>query len=166
MTEAPRAYDALLGLGSNIGDKLSNIERALDLLCADGAIRLVRRSRAYRTAAWGKTDQDWFVNICASIATALDPHALLVRCLGVEQQLGRVRRERWGPRIVDIDILTYRDAIIDTADLKIPHPLIEQRAFVLVPLVEIAPDETVRGVPVSQLVARVGRGDVEQFTPQ
>lgn len=154
MTEAVPAadYDALIGIGSNVGEKARNIERALDLLCADGAVRLVRRSGLYRSAPWGIVDQDWFVNAAAAVATDLDAHALLRRCLAVEDKMGRVRSQKWGPRLVDVDILTYRGTTIETPVLKVPHPFIEQRSFVLVPLEEIAPGEIVRGKNIRTLV--------------
>lgn len=137
---ASHAWTAILGLGSNVGDKAANIEAALRVLTRDGAIRLVARSKNYRTEPWGLLDQDWFVNAAASVATDLPPSELLARCFAVEAELGRVRKERWGPRIIDIDILVYSGVSIDTPQLVLPHPRITERDFVLVPLVELAPD--------------------------
>lgn len=161
MTEAPAppAYDALIGVGSNIGDKVANVRRAIDLLCAGESVRLVAVSRLYRSAPWGVVAQEWFVNAAASVNTELPPHALLRRCLAVEDEMGRVRTQKWGPRLVDVDVLTYRGATIDTPDLKVPHPFIEQRAFVIMPLLEIAPDEVVRGKRVRDLAAGIDGRD-------
>lgn len=155
-----RPYDALLGLGSNIGDKAANIRAALAFLTADGAITLIRLSHFYRSPPWGVTDQEGFVNVCAAVATDLPPHELLGRCLGAEEALGRQRTLKWGPRVVDVDILTYRDETIDTPSLQVPHPFIEQRGFVLVPLAEIAPEALVRGVKVGELATRADTRDV------
>jgi 2-amino-4-hydroxy-6-hydroxymethyldihydropteridine diphosphokinase len=154
-----RAYDALIGIGSNVGDKCRNIARAVELLCADGAVRLVAVSRLYRSAPWGILDQDWFVNGAAAVATDISARDLLLRCLAVEDEMGRVRDFKWGPRLVDVDVLTYRSESIDTSDLKVPHPFIEQRSFVLVPLLDIAPDETVCGQRVRDLAARIDTSD-------
>jgi 2-amino-4-hydroxy-6-hydroxymethyldihydropteridine diphosphokinase len=153
-------FDALLGLGSNIGDKAENISRAIDLLTAAGDIRIVRASRLYRTAAWGVTDQDWFVNACIAVATELDPHELLKRCLGVEERMGRVREQRWGPRIIDVDVLTYRDVTLSDPDLTLPHPRITERAFVLVPLRDVAPDLVIGGYGIAHWLARLDASDV------
>ncbi len=139
----------MLGLGSNIGDKAASIDRAIALLTADGLVRLVARSRDWRTPPWGVTDQDWFVNACISVATSLPPRGLLVRCLGVETAMGRVRTQHWGPRIIDIDILTYQNMAVSEPDLVIPHPRIAERAFVLGPLCDIAPDFMIDGQRVA-----------------
>jgi 2-amino-4-hydroxy-6-hydroxymethyldihydropteridine diphosphokinase len=163
MTHAavPRSdYDAVLGLGSNVGDKPANIARALALLTERGDIRLVATSRLYRTAPWGVLDQDWFVNACASIATDLAPHELLARCLAVEAEMKRLRERRWGPRIIDIDVLVYRDVRLDQPELVLPHPRIAERAFVLVPLAEIAPEIVVAGHPLAHWLSRVDASDV------
>lgn len=155
------AYDALIGLGSNVGDKEANVARAIDLLTAPGDIRLVAASRLYRTAPWGVEDQDWFVNAAIAVATKLTARELLVRCLGIENAMKRVRRERWGPRVIDVDVLTYRDEISDAPDLTLPHPRITERAFVLVPLADIAPAEWIAGRTVADwLAARTDTNDV------
>ncbi|MGL4396663.1 MAG: 2-amino-4-hydroxy-6-hydroxymethyldihydropteridine diphosphokinase [Hyphomicrobium sp.] len=154
------AFDAAIGLGSNIGDKVGNIERAIDLLCADGALRLVARSRLYRSAPWGVTTQDWFVNACLTVATELSARDVLRRCQAVENALGRVRFQKWGPRLIDCDVLTYRDAVISEPDFIVPHPLIGARAFVLVPLMDVAGDIAVGGRRLSQWLADVDARDV------
>jgi len=153
-------FDALIGLGSNIGDKAENVRRAIALLTGQGDIRLVRASRLYRSAPWGKRDQDWFVNAVVAVATKLDPHELLARCLAVEEQMKRVRKERWGPRIIDVDVLTYRNVTLSEPDLVLPHPRVTERAFVLVPLAEIAPSIEIAGHRPSHWLARLDAGDV------
>lgn len=154
------AFDATIGLGSNVGDKQANIARALELLTANGDIRLVRRSRDYRSAPWGVTAQDWFVNAASSVATKLTARELLARCQEVEKTMGRVRLQKWGPRVIDVDILTYRNQTISQPDLTVPHPLIAVRAFVLVPLAEIAPELEIGGNKVGELLAHVDASDV------
>ncbi|MBS0234787.1 MAG: 2-amino-4-hydroxy-6-hydroxymethyldihydropteridine diphosphokinase [Proteobacteria bacterium] len=159
----PGAFDAILALGTNIGDRTGNIEDAIRRLTADGAIRIVARSHLYRTAPWGVTDQDWFVNACVGIGTKLAPHELLARCQAVENDMGRVRTRHWGPRIIDVDILAIRDLQIRDPDLTVPHPLIAERAFVLVPLRDIAPDVTIGGKTLADMLAALDARDVVPF---
>ncbi len=140
----------MLGLGGNLGDPPKAMARALHLLDGHDAIEVGAVSRLYRTPPWGKTDQDWFYNCCAGITTTLTPHAVLAACLDIEKQLKRKRRERWGPRIIDIDVLTYDDLAVDEEGLTIPHPHLHERAFVLVPLMDIAADIRVAGRSISQ----------------
>ena len=156
--------DAILGLGSNVGDKAGNIDAAIAALTKAGDVRVVARSHTYRTKAWGKTDQDWFANACISVATDLSPRALLVRCQEVERDLGRVRTEHWGPRVIDIDILFYRDQAIREPDLVVPHPLIGARAFVLAPLLDVNPDAMIGHERARDLLARLpDRADVVRW---
>jgi 2-amino-4-hydroxy-6-hydroxymethyldihydropteridine diphosphokinase len=152
---------AYIGLGSNVGNKIGNIERAVALLDEDRDIRVVRRSQLYKTEPWGKIDQDWFVNACIEVATGLPAHSLLERCITVEQRLGRVRGIKWGPRIIDLDLLTYGDAVINSPDLIVPHPHIAERAFVLVPLADIAASVKIGSTPIGALLAAVDRRGVE-----
>lgn len=156
----PAGFDAVLALGTNIGDRAGNIADALRRISADGAIRVVARSRLYRTAPWGVTDQDWFLNACAGIETRLDPQALLRRCQDVENDMGRVRTQRWGPRIIDIDIIAIRDRQVAEPNLTVPHPLISERAFVLVPLKDIAPDMRLGGRSLDDMLGRLDARDV------
>ncbi len=130
-----RAY---LGLGSNMGDRQRMLASAVGLL-AGGALRVGRRSRVYETPPWGKMDQPSFLNQVIEVETVLGPEALLRRCLQVEERLGRVRGERWGPRTIDVDILLYGNVVLARPELTIPHVEMRRRAFVLVPLAEIAP---------------------------
>ncbi len=114
------------------------LARARDLLNGP-RIRIVARSRVYESPPWGLPDQPWFLNQTIEIETTLSPRGLLARCQEVEQGLGRLRTVRWGPRTIDVDILLYDDVVMTAPDLVIPHPELRRRAFVLVPLAEIAP---------------------------
>jgi 2-amino-4-hydroxy-6-hydroxymethyldihydropteridine diphosphokinase len=158
-------FDAIIALGSNIGDKVRHIADAVRAFTADGQVRLVKRSANYRTAPWGNTDQDWFVNACMSVATDLAPRELLARCQSVERQLGRERTVKWGPRVIDLDILVYRDLEWNEADLVLPHPHITARAFVLCPLLDVAPELMLKGRPVRAWLTDLPHGDVVALAP-
>ncbi|HET6387905.1 2-amino-4-hydroxy-6-hydroxymethyldihydropteridine diphosphokinase [Hyphomicrobium sp.] len=155
------AFDAILGLGTNLGDRVHNIEEAIRLLTADGSVRVVSRSKLYRSAPWGVTDQEWFVNACVAVQTELSPHDLLLHCQAVENEMGRVRTLKWGPRVIDVDILTFRDLEISEPDLKVPHPLIGERAFVLVPLKDIAPELRLGGRTIDQMLEKLDSREVQ-----
>ncbi len=155
-------FDAALGLGSNMSDKAANIERAIELLTADGGVKLVDRSRNYKSAPWGVADQDWFVNACVTVQTDLSARALLKRCQDVENNMGRERKQKWGPRLIDVDILTYRDQTIRETDLIVPHPHIAERGFVMIPLQEVAPNLKINRQPLSALIKRL---DVRDIVP-
>jgi 2-amino-4-hydroxy-6-hydroxymethyldihydropteridine diphosphokinase len=160
--------EALLALGGNVGDARATLDRAVDLLCDGVSVRLTARSSAYRTPPWGIEEQAPFINLCLVVATELSPQALLQRGLMVERALGRdrSREQRWGPRPVDIDILAYDDLSVDEADLTLPHPLLFERAFVLVPLNEIAPDRAIAGVRVRDALARIDTSGIERLPPR
>ena len=135
-----------IGLGSNLADPRAQIEGGLRALATLPESRLLRHSRLYRSAPWGRLDQPEFVNAVAAIETALRPRALLDALLAIERAAGRERdATRWGPRVLDLDILTYADLALDEPGLHLPHPHLHQRAFVLVPLAEIAPTLSVPG---------------------
>lgn len=136
----PNRERVFLSLGGNIGDPAQAMGAALRMLDADAHTEIVAVSSLYRTPPWGKIDQPDFLNAAAELRTALPPRALLDLCLEAERKLKRVRGERWGPRLVDIDILVFGDRVIREAGLDIPHPRMLERGFVLVPLAEIAPD--------------------------
>jgi 2-amino-4-hydroxy-6-hydroxymethyldihydropteridine diphosphokinase len=157
--------EALIALGGNLGDVRATLGYAVDMLCADEAVRLRARSSDYRTAPWGVTDQPPFINLCIAVTTSLSPRALLARAQAVEQALGRDRaRERhWGPRSVDLDILDYDGRAIDEPGLTLPHPRLLERAFVLVPLAEIAADRVISGVAIRDAVQRVDTRGVERL---
>lgn len=133
-----RAY---LSLGSNLGDRLGYLAEAVRRLEVPGT-RLLRVSSLYETAPQGMVEQPAFINLCVEIETSRDPLSLLDQLQEVEQALGRVRIERWGPRIIDIDLLLYGAEHLKTDELEIPHPRMAVRAFVLIPLLELVPDLT------------------------
>jgi 2-amino-4-hydroxy-6-hydroxymethyldihydropteridine diphosphokinase len=147
---------AFLGLGSNLGDRQTQLAGAARGLTADPAITLVRASAVYETRPVGREDQPDFLNQVLQIATTHEPRELLAACLAVEQRLGRVRRERWGPRVIDIDVLLYAGLSWNDDNLVLPHPRMHERGFVLTPLAELVPDLLVNGVTVRELAARVG----------
>ncbi len=130
---------AYLSLGSNLGDRAANIERALALLATSG-VRTIRRSLLYKTEPVEFTAQGWFLNLAVEVETGLMPRQLLHAIRNVEQEMGRRRIVRAGPRILDIDILLYGTSIVRTAELEIPHPRMAERRFVLVPVTELAPN--------------------------
>lgn len=154
-----RAY---LGLGSNVGDKAAMIAGAVARLGATAGIRVAARSSDYRTPPWGDTDQDWFLNGAVAIDTDLSPHALLDACLAIEAELGRVRERRWGPRRIDIDVLHYAGAAVSDERLVLPHRFVRERAFVLVPLEEIAPKLVIGDETVAAALARLDRTGIER----
>ncbi|MBI2856240.1 MAG: 2-amino-4-hydroxy-6-hydroxymethyldihydropteridine diphosphokinase [Chloroflexi bacterium] len=129
---------AYLGLGSNLGDREESLRRALRLLAQKAGIPAV--SSVYETEPWGFANQPLFLNLVCAVETRMAPHVLLELCQEVESRLGRTPTFRYGPRTIDVDILLYGDCVMDTPRLQVPHPRMAQRAFVLVPLAEIAPD--------------------------
>ncbi len=138
-----------LSLGSNIGDRKSYLDRAIKSLNNLEETTVTTVSSFYETPAWGKTDQADFLNCCCELETQLVPQALLSACQKIEKDLNRVRHEHWGPRTIDIDILLFGDGVINEENLKIPHPYMLERTFVLVPLEEIAPDLIFGGNTIS-----------------
>jgi 2-amino-4-hydroxy-6-hydroxymethyldihydropteridine diphosphokinase len=159
--------EAVLALGGNVGDVRKTLDRAVAMLCNGREVRLIARSSDYRTPPWGVTDQPAFVNRCLVVETALSPRALLARALEVEASLGRKRAKerRWGPRTIDIDLIAYDDVTIDEPDLTLPHPRALERAFVLAPLAEIAPDRMIAGTRVADALARLDSGGIERLPP-
>ena len=152
-----------LSLGGNLGDPAASMATALRLLDADESTRVIAVSSLYRTPPWGKLDQPDFLNAAAEISTALAPRALLDLCLEAERKLKRVREERWGPRLIDIDILVFGDRIIHETGLEVPHPRMLERAFVLAPLAEIAPELAVGGRSVSERLSAVDTSGIERL---
>lgn len=150
----PDEVVAALSLGGNVGDVPQAFVKALEALEARGA-QVVACSSVWRTPPWGKTDQPDFFNIAVLVRTSLDDRALLALCLDIETSAGRVRAERNGPRTLDIDILTYGEKIIDEPGLTVPHPRMLERAFVLVPLAEIAPEMKVGDVGIEEVLSRL-----------
>jgi 2-amino-4-hydroxy-6-hydroxymethyldihydropteridine diphosphokinase len=134
---------AWVGLGGNVGDAIATVHAAIEALARLPDTRLLRASRLYRTPAWGVSEQADFINAVALLETSLGPRALLDRLLGIERSFGRERRERRGPRILDLDLLLHGDDVIDEPGLHVPHPHLHERAFALLPLLEISPDATI-----------------------
>mgnify|MGYP001032250995 CR=1 FL=1 len=132
--------EVYLSLGSNIGNRFDYIDEAVQMLHSQEEIKVVNISSVYETDPVGYEEQALFLNIVVQIETSLNPFSLLEQCQRIESELGRKRIIRWGPRTIDLDILLYNHENIVSEKLIIPHPRIEERAFVLVPLIEIAPD--------------------------
>jgi 2-amino-4-hydroxy-6-hydroxymethyldihydropteridine diphosphokinase len=158
----PRAFVAF---GGNVGDARATLARAITAFCDGDHVILLARSSDYRTPPWGVTDQPPFVNACIAVETHLPPRGLLDRAQQVERGFGRERHRetRWGPRTLDIDILTYDDAVLDDPLLTLPHPRLFERAFVLVPLVEIAPDAAIGGRSLREALERLDRSGIERL---
>lgn len=154
-------HNATLGLGGNIGNPAVSMARALTLLDAREDCAVTAVSRLYRTPPWGKTDQAWFFNACAQVRTSLSPDDLLDACLSIEKQMKRERLERWGPRTIDIDILTFSDLAQHTETLQIPHPRMTERGFVLMPLSDFAPDLVVSGRAVKDWLTSADVAGIE-----
>lgn len=131
---------AWVGLGGNVGDAVGTVRAAIEALSRLPGARLLRASRLYRTPAWGVREQADFINAVALLETSLGPRALLERMLDIERSFGRERNERWGPRVLDLDLLLHGDAVIDEPGLRVPHPHLHERAFALLPLLEVSPD--------------------------
>ena len=147
--EVPAADRAFIGLGANLAGPLGKpqdyIQAALERLSGHAEIFGLKHSPLYRSRPWGRTDQDDYVNAAAVFTCSLAAVDLLALLLATETALGRVRGEKWGPRLIDIDLLSYGDRVIDRDDLVLPHPWMHQRAFVLKPLLDLDPDYTVAG---------------------
>ncbi len=159
------ASTAFIGLGGNIGDVANTLRAAVVVIDALPSTRVLRVSRLYATPAWGRVDQPDFVNAAAAVATALAPRTLLDALLEIEQRFGRDRdrdHDRWGPRTLDLDLLMHGDRVVDEPGLRLPHPHLGGRAFVLVPLAEIAPALVVPGQgTVDALLAAVARDGIK-----
>ncbi len=149
-----------IGLGSNMGDKAQQILTAVHELKIAGHVFDLSLSSLYRTAPWGNLDQDWFVNACAVAKTDLSAEALLAEVQRIEIKMGRTRVVHWGPRSIDIDILFYGDTRVETPNLTVPHAELLNRAFVLVPLLELKPDLKLGGKPVREALARLDATDI------
>ena len=151
-----------IGVGSNLGDPPLNVRTAFDALEQIGEV--VARSHLYRSKPWGKTDQPDFCNAVAIVDTALQPGPLLGALKALEAQLGRVPGERWGPRLIDLDILTYGDRQIDEPGLRVPHPRLHERGFALVPLAEVDPAYTasLAGLPPGERESVALMSEVEE----
>ncbi|KQZ67933.1 MULTISPECIES: 2-amino-4-hydroxy-6-hydroxymethyldihydropteridine diphosphokinase [unclassified Lysobacter] len=157
---------AFVGLGSNLGDSAAILRGAFAALAELPGTRLLRASSLYRTPAWGVTAQPDFVNAAAMLETGLSPQALLAAMLAIEREAGRDRRDdgsdRWGPRTLDLDLLLYGQRSLDEPGLRVPHPHLHERAFALLPLLEIAPDAHIPGIgPAREALAGLEPGDIQ-----
>ncbi|MGO5131454.1 2-amino-4-hydroxy-6-hydroxymethyldihydropteridine diphosphokinase [Mitsuokella jalaludinii] len=153
-------YRCYLSLGANLGARGETLREALRRLAAFPDTMLTAISPFYETAPWGKLDQPSFLNTAAAITTNLAPHDLLHACQAVEHALGRVRHEHWGARTIDIDLLAIEGVTSEDAELRLPHPYMTERAFVLVPLADIAPGYVVKGRSIREWCVNVGREGV------
>jgi len=160
--------EAWLALGGNVGDSRAVLDRAVALLCDGKEVRLTARSSDYRTPPWGVTDQAPFVNLCITVETTLAPQALLARGQAIEHALGRdrTREQRWGPRTVDIDIIAYDELTLTNGDLTLPHPRLFERAFVLIPLAEIAHDRVIAGRHIGDAAKAIDSAGIERLPPR
>jgi 2-amino-4-hydroxy-6-hydroxymethyldihydropteridine diphosphokinase len=157
--------NALIALGGNIGDVRTTFPKAISNILGMAQATLLARSSDYRTPPWGEEAQDPFINACIEVETSLDPHALLFTLHKIEKRFGRDRakEQRWGPRTLDLDLLAYGDAVINQPDLTLPHPRLFERAFVLVPLAEIAPDRIIAGQSVAAALAQLSTEGIERL---
>ena len=157
--------DVLIALGGNVGDVRATFEKAIASICGMAQAALLARSSDYATPPWADEQQPRFINACIEIETSLDPHALLFTLQKVEKKFGRDRASeiRWGPRTLDLDLIAYDDVSIQKPELTLPHPHLFERAFVLVPLAEIAPDRRIAGVRVADALTRVDAAGIERL---
>ncbi len=156
---------ALIALGGNVGDVRATFQKAIATICGMTQGVLRARSSDYATPPWGDEQQPDFINACIEIETGLDPHALLYTLHKIEKKFGRDRahERRWGPRTLDLDLIAYDDVKLDKRALTLPHPRLFERAFVLVPLAEIAPDRTIAGHRVRAALARLSTEGIERL---
>ena len=157
--------DVLIALGGNVGDVRATFRKAIANICGMAQAALVARSSDYATPPWGNEQQARFINACIEIETSLDPHALLFTLQRIEQKFGRDRSKetRWGPRTLDLDMLAYDDVWLQRPELTLPHPHLFERAFVLVPLAEIAPDRVIRGRRIAEALADLSTEGIERL---
>ncbi|HLP08762.1 MAG TPA: 2-amino-4-hydroxy-6-hydroxymethyldihydropteridine diphosphokinase [Opitutaceae bacterium] len=156
---------AYIALGSNLGERAAHLRGALAALQRDGEVRVVAQSAVYETAPVGGPAQPDYLNMVVAVETELGADPLLERCLAVEAEHGRVRRERWGPRTLDLDLLCYGEIARATERLTLPHPRMAERAFVLVPLAEVAPALKIGDVTVAELATRSNRAGLHRLGP-
>ena len=157
--------DVLIALGGNVGDVRNVFRKAIANICGMTQAALLARSSDYATPPWGEQAQDRFINACIAIETSLDPHALLFTLHRIEKKFGRDRAKetRWGPRTLDLDLIAWDDVTIDKPELSLPHPRLFERAFVLVPLAEIAPDRVIAGRTARQALAGLSTEGIKRL---
>jgi 2-amino-4-hydroxy-6-hydroxymethyldihydropteridine diphosphokinase len=156
---------ALIALGGNVGDVRATFRKAIANICGMTQAGLLARSSDYTTPPWGDVEQAPFINACIEIDTPLDPHALLFTLHKIEARFGRDRanEQRWGPRTLDLDLIAYDDISLERSELTLPHPRLFERAFVLVPLAEIAPDRVIGGRHVASTLAGLSTKGIERL---
>jgi 2-amino-4-hydroxy-6-hydroxymethyldihydropteridine diphosphokinase len=156
---------ALIALGGNVGDVRATFKKAIAHICGTAQATLLARSSDYATPPWGETQQERFINACIEIDTSLDPHALLFALQKIEAKFGRdrAREKRWGPRTLDLDLIAYDDVSIARPELTLPHPRLFERAFVLVPLAEIAPERVIAGRSIQSALAALSTQGIERL---
>jgi 2-amino-4-hydroxy-6-hydroxymethyldihydropteridine diphosphokinase len=157
--------DVLIALGGNVGDVRATFGKAIANICGMTQGVLLARSSDYATPPWGEAEQARFINACIEIETGLDPHALMFTLHKIEKKFGRDRahEKRWGPRTLDLDLIAYDEVGIDKPELTLPHPRLFERAFVLVPLVEIAPDRVIAGRSITAALAGLSTDGIERL---
>jgi 2-amino-4-hydroxy-6-hydroxymethyldihydropteridine diphosphokinase len=157
--------DVLIALGGNVGDVRATFQKAIANICGMTQAALLARSSDYATPPWGDEQQPRFINACIEIETDLDPHALLFTLHKIEHKFGRdrARETRWGPRTLDLDLIAYDDVSIQKPELTLPHPRLFERAFVLVPLLEIVPDRLIAGRSIRDALARLSTDGIERL---
>ena len=151
---------ALVGLGGNVGNVVRSMQRAINAIQTRSDCEVTAISKVYRTPPWGITEQEWFFNACAEILTTLEPEPLLDLLLTIETAQGRIREQRWGPRTLDLDIIAFGQAKVKTDRLTIPHPHLAERAFVLIPLMDICPDRVVGDRSIKVHAADIEHGGI------
>lgn len=159
-----RRATAYLGLGGNLGDPRAAMSAALQLIDGNPSTTVETVSSLYRTPPWGKLDQPDFLNAVAALETSLEPRELLDVCLAAERSLKRVRAERWGPRLIDIDLLWFDNETIGEAGLQVPHPRMLERSFVMIPLAEIAPNLRLDGQTAAEIAGQMDGAGISQMS--
>ena len=157
-----KSVTAYIGLGGNVGDVFANMKTAIKSLNEHHQISVKLISNVYKTPPWGIEDQDWFLNACASVETSLTAQELLTECLEAEKALKRIRNLRWGPRTIDLDVLVFGEEHIAEENLQVPHPRMHERAFVLMPMADIAPDMLLHGKTISHWLKRIDAGEIQK----
>ncbi|MEO1703586.1 MAG: 2-amino-4-hydroxy-6-hydroxymethyldihydropteridine diphosphokinase [Pseudomonadota bacterium] len=160
-TNVTKPSTVFLGLGGNVGDVKSAMQWALGQISNVPVTRISAVSPLYKTPPWGIKTQNWFLNACVALSTTAKPHAFMRELIDVEKRAGRVRDMRWGPRTLDIDILTFEDLSVKTPQLTLPHPRMLDRAFVMTPLADIAGDLIINGASVRDISVRLADHHME-----
>ena len=154
---------AFLSLGSNMGDRLEYLSKAIDKIAQIQGCNILNKSRVYETEPWGYENQEAFLNLCISIETSLSPYELLESLQTIELELDRVRKIHWGPRTIDIDILLFDDIICEDVKLTIPHPRMRERAFVLIPLYDIEKNLIIDGIKLEDLINKIDTRGIKEY---